>query len=364
MQVLEAEHEDEPNSTFFEEDEVDNREMYDGQLDEFDSTESLEVEPDQVDPTLDEMISTLCMPHSIQEPNLSDDELSQLDALADKVEILRLKGLGVLLPTSTLPPGGVKKLTTRFVRTWRDKFIGNTRYWFRRSRYVAREFSWLLPDRQDLFSPASSSITAILLSSQILSWQLSSACSTWHWWCFSHSWSATTYDRDLWIGFRWCGRVCIGKGATRPERWITSLVSSFDILPCRTFSNGIIPFVPMFAEVARLQVFDALACGRYSGSMPPGLSWWPSFEGFEDEVQDQCRSYPKCWWLNHIFETKDCFGRCVKACYLSSSQAFWQTVWVDGSEEDMETQAHSGSCPSAGSDAESWTWSSAVEHLS
>ena len=163
MQVLEVEHEDEPNSTFFEEDEVDNLELYDSQLEEFDYTESLEFEPDQVDPTLDEMISKLCSSYSTQEPNLRDDELSQLDALADKVEILRLKGLGVLLPTATLPPGGVKKLTTRFVRTWRDKFIGDTRYWLRRSRYVAREFSWLSPDRQDLFSPASSSITNRLL---------------------------------------------------------------------------------------------------------------------------------------------------------------------------------------------------------
>ena len=104
-----------------------------------------------------------CKRYSTQEPNLKDDELSQLDALADKVEILRLKGLGVLLPTSRMPPGGVKKLTTRFVQTWRDKFIGDTRYWLQRSRYVAREFSWLSPDRQDLFSPASSSITNRLL---------------------------------------------------------------------------------------------------------------------------------------------------------------------------------------------------------
>ena len=162
-QVLEVEHEDEPNTTYFEDEEVDNLELYDDQLDDFDYTKSLDFEPDQVDPTLDEMISKLCKPFSTQEPNVSSDELSQLDALADKVEILRLKGLGVLLPTSTLPPGGVKKLTTRFVRTWRDKFIGDTRYWLRRSRYVAREFSWLSPDRQDLFSPASSSITNRLL---------------------------------------------------------------------------------------------------------------------------------------------------------------------------------------------------------
>ena len=162
-QVLEVEHEDEPNTTYFEDEEVDNLELYDDQLDDFDYTKSLDFEPDQADPTLDEMISKLCKPFSTQEPNVSSDELSQLDALADKVEILRLKGLGVLLPTSTLPPGGVKKLTTRFVRTWRDKFIGDTRYWLRRSRYVAREFSWLSPDRQDLFSPASSSITNRLL---------------------------------------------------------------------------------------------------------------------------------------------------------------------------------------------------------
>ena len=42
MQVLEVEHEDEPNSTYFEEDEVDNLEMYDDPLDDFDHTESLE----------------------------------------------------------------------------------------------------------------------------------------------------------------------------------------------------------------------------------------------------------------------------------------------------------------------------------
>ena len=67
---------------------------------DLDDTKSLGFEPDQADPTLDEMISKLCKPYSTQEPNVSSDELSQLDALADKVEILRLKGLGVLLPTS------------------------------------------------------------------------------------------------------------------------------------------------------------------------------------------------------------------------------------------------------------------------
>ena len=83
--------------------------------------------------------------------------------MADQVEISRLKGLGVLLPVSSLPGGELKRLTTRFVRTWRDKVINNERKWLRRSRYVAREFAWLSPDRQDLFSPASSNITNRLL---------------------------------------------------------------------------------------------------------------------------------------------------------------------------------------------------------
>ena len=84
-----------------------------------------------MDPSLHDLISKLCMPYSIQEP-LNDGEL---DSLADKVEIIRLKGLGVFLPTPTLPPGGVKKLTTRFVTTWHDKVIDGTKQWLRR-------FSW------------------------------------------------------------------------------------------------------------------------------------------------------------------------------------------------------------------------------
>ena len=39
-QVLEVEHEDEPNTTYFEEEEVDNLELYDDQLDDFDYTKS------------------------------------------------------------------------------------------------------------------------------------------------------------------------------------------------------------------------------------------------------------------------------------------------------------------------------------
>ena len=72
----------------------------------------------------------------------------------------RLKDLGVLQPVSTLEGLDDKRLTTRFVRTWPDKQVSNERCWLRRSHYVAREFSWLSPDRQDLFR--ASSITKVL----------------------------------------------------------------------------------------------------------------------------------------------------------------------------------------------------------
>ena len=41
----------------------------------------------------------------------------------------------------------------------------------RPSRYVAREFAWLSPDRQDLFSPASSVITTRLLPTLFIKWK-------------------------------------------------------------------------------------------------------------------------------------------------------------------------------------------------
>ena len=120
-------------------------------------------DPTSTSNDMEERVKQLCRPYSKNEPSLSPEELASLDSLADQVEIDRLRNLGVLLPVSALNGLEAKKLTTRFVRTWRDKVVSNERCWLRRSRYVAREFSWLSPDRQDLFSPASSSITNRLL---------------------------------------------------------------------------------------------------------------------------------------------------------------------------------------------------------
>ena len=92
-------------------------------------------------------------PYGPQEPQLEPDELQRLDSIADQVEIERLFGLHVLLEDTL--PADAKCLSTRFVRTWREKTddAGNA-IWLRRSRLVAREYTWLQPDREALFSPA------------------------------------------------------------------------------------------------------------------------------------------------------------------------------------------------------------------
>ena len=98
--------------------------------------------------------SSKTTPH---EPELIAEELQRLDSIADRVEVERLSGLNVLLEDNL--PSDAKCLSTRFVRTWREKKDqdGNA-IWLTRSRLVAREYTWLQPDREALFSSASSNI--------------------------------------------------------------------------------------------------------------------------------------------------------------------------------------------------------------
>ena len=109
----------------------------------------------------------LMYPYDKEEPQLTDEKMVELDGIADKIEIQRLLGMGALLNASCLDGTAYKQLSTRFVRTWRDKEIGKdgkpTRVWVRRSRFVAREFEWLSDDKQSMFSPASSSISSRIL---------------------------------------------------------------------------------------------------------------------------------------------------------------------------------------------------------
>jgi hypothetical protein len=85
-----------------------------------------------------------CMSTSVRrintfEPELDPAELLKLDLLADELEISRLKAMGVLISAESYDVAGQmpKKLTTRIVRTWRDKHLNGEHVWLRRSPYVA-----------------------------------------------------------------------------------------------------------------------------------------------------------------------------------------------------------------------------------
>ncbi|CAE7242878.1 unnamed protein product [Symbiodinium sp. CCMP2592] len=97
-------------------------------------------------------------------PGLSDEELSALDYVADTFEVKRLLGKQVLEEVGdSFDLSGYKELSTKFVRTWRQKKRHGRMMFFRRSRLVAREYKWMERDREGLYAPATSSLTTKLL---------------------------------------------------------------------------------------------------------------------------------------------------------------------------------------------------------
>ena len=168
------EHEDEPVKFHFDEQDLDQLEQYEL---EFNDSERLEEDDwsSSMDDNVKDVIKQLSFPYGASEPQVSDEELQRLDALADKLELQRLSKLNVLKDPS-LVDASSKVLSTRFVRTWREKLDSNgSPIWLRRSRFVAREFAWLQPERESLFSPASSAITSRILPAIFL--EMRSQCS-------------------------------------------------------------------------------------------------------------------------------------------------------------------------------------------
>ena len=150
----------------FGEDVIDSLESYDFDVEDDDDWDH--VDDENVASTGNEDdTKKLMYPYGKEEPQLTDEQTVELDGIADKIEIQRLLGIGVLLDASCLDGTAYKQLSTRFVRTWRDKEMvvdgKPTRVWVRKSRFVAREFSWLSDDKQSMFSPASSSISSRIL---------------------------------------------------------------------------------------------------------------------------------------------------------------------------------------------------------
>eukprot|EP00435_Cladocopium_sp_Y103_P056888 s567_g19.t1 len=163
------EHEDEPVSVSFSTNELDELEEYEFNFDNDDSYDDQNISDDAI-------MQQLIFPFSKEEPNVDANELQRLDALADSIEIKRLSNLQVLTDPTGMPADS-KILSTRFVRTWREKLDhDNKPIWLRRSRLVAREFAWLDAERNDLFSPASSSIVARLLPAMYLEMKQNADC--------------------------------------------------------------------------------------------------------------------------------------------------------------------------------------------
>ena len=99
---------------------IDSLESYDFEID--DDPEWDEQDGETVMPPSDDFdAKKLVYPYDRNEPQLSDEEMMELDSIADRVELTRLKGMGVLLDASCLDDGNYKQLSTRFVRGWRDK---------------------------------------------------------------------------------------------------------------------------------------------------------------------------------------------------------------------------------------------------
>eukprot|EP00435_Cladocopium_sp_Y103_P021773 s2162_g5.t1 len=149
------EHEDNPVSFSFNNEELDELEEY---VVNFSNDELYN------DDWLSDDAATkqLVFPLSKQESKLTQDELHYLDTSADAVEMERF--IMQVLTDASERPAGSKVLSARFVRTWREKLDEPGQpIWLRRSRLVAKEFAWMDAERDSLFSPASNAIVARLL---------------------------------------------------------------------------------------------------------------------------------------------------------------------------------------------------------
>ena len=107
------EHEDQPVNVTLENEDIECLETYELTFDDDDFC-------DDSICTNEEALKQLTFPYTKHEPIVDEIELQRLDALANAVEIERLKAMSVLTDSANMP-ADCKVLSTRFVRTWREK---------------------------------------------------------------------------------------------------------------------------------------------------------------------------------------------------------------------------------------------------
>ena len=84
-------------------------------------------------------------------PELSPDEMFEVEAQAAEKEVMRLIDMGVLVKSREGQSlENVNTLTTKMVLDWRKR----EGEWTRRARLVARDYAWIDPNRTDVFAPA------------------------------------------------------------------------------------------------------------------------------------------------------------------------------------------------------------------
>ena len=162
VMAVRDQREDEELEFSFHDGEIDMLESHDNSIED----EGLDLQSSTFDSS---EIDKLIFPFSAHEPNLCESELQVLDDIADRVEIQRLVDMQVLVPFSEASSSdvGPKQLSTRFVRTWREKVVNDKPVWLPRSRLVAREYAWL-SERTDVFFPASNALGGRLLQTLFL----------------------------------------------------------------------------------------------------------------------------------------------------------------------------------------------------
>ena len=170
MSVRDLTHEDVVVDFPFQNSELETLEDYDYEIESM-PLNDFEMTSEARSTKLGEFYSRLVRPYTPHEPVLEAEELAELDRFADVVEMTRLTSMKVLLDADAVISSSPKFLYTRFVRTWRDKTIDGIGIWWRRRRFVAREFAWLGPECEDLFSPASSSIVKRVLPTLFLKYK-------------------------------------------------------------------------------------------------------------------------------------------------------------------------------------------------
>ena len=106
----------------------------------------------EVDYTVDEILDEASRrAFEAGPPQLCEQDLEELDARMDQVEYDRLLKMNVLRPIDLKSVGGMTRLSCKHVRDWRYRQGG----WQRRSRLVAREYRFLEPGMEGVYSPAS-----------------------------------------------------------------------------------------------------------------------------------------------------------------------------------------------------------------